>query len=464
MRRTDLTGRVGSTYHTGRHRIGLAILAFAAIVLLGDAVRSAILSPTSSDDSRQAPAARNQAADERVARIRAWSDAIYQHRPGEVDKPVFVLLQYRSDELVSMLDDVGALLNRLEAVYVRGRRPDDTFFVSFAGGSFKVRDVESALNLPEDEVARRDLTRFVKRAAILQMDTAMLIDTEGVAFQSRAAASDRSALIVAKDGQNEGRVLVNQHWVFGRRLLERVQPDPTRDEMVKLWYYAAASLMLNRSAFGDLAIHLGTAQTLFRNDARLHFYSGAMHESFSGERVQSVAREFVVSRDTRPQVENADAERKLAAAFFERALELDPNLVEARLRLGRVRGLQGRHEEAASLLKLALAATSDTLLHYYGQLFLGREEAALGHHDEARAAFERAAVLSPRAQSPRLALSQMARAGGDRAGAIKPLRELLRQPATTETDPWWAYDTAAGRHLKDLLTELRKPFLAGGRQ
>jgi hypothetical protein len=41
------------------------------------------------------------------------------------------------------------------------------------------------------------------------------------------------------------------------------------------------------------------------------------------------------------------------------------------------------------------------------------------------------------------------------------LRQVLRGPATTEDDPWWLYDTAAGRHKNAQLAELRKPFLAG---
>jgi tetratricopeptide (TPR) repeat protein len=461
MHRIYPPGRVGHVFRNGRHWTALAVLAFVSVVFAGDRARSAIPSPVILYASRPAPATQNLTADDRIARLRAWTDAVYQHRPGAADAPVLAILRWQQRELVSVLDDVRDLLSRLAAVYTRGRGAGNRLFVTLADASFTMQDVKSMLRLTEDEITHRDPTRFVKRAAILQMDAAIVIGTEGVAYQTRAPASDPSALIVANDGQSAGRVFVNEHWAFGRMLLKGVQPDPARDEMVRLWYCTAAAALHSQSAFGDLAIHLAAAQSLFRNDADLLFYNGAMHESFSGERIQTVVRELVTSKGARPNVPNADTERALAASFFEQALERNPDLVEARLRLGRVRGLQGRHDEAVSHLRLALAATGDTLLQYYGQLFLGREEVALGHRAQAQAAFERAAALYPRAQSPRLALSQLARAAGDRAGALASLRQVLRGPATTEDDPWWLYDTAAGRHMNALLAELCKPFLAG---
>ena len=54
---------------------------------------------------------------------------------------------------------------------------------------------------------------------------------------------------------------------------------------------------------------------------------------------------------------------------------------------------------------------------YYRSLFTGDAAEALGHVDEARAAYERAAVLYPKAHSPRFALSQMAARDGNTIAA-----------------------------------------------
>ena len=75
------------------------------------------------------------------------------------------------------------------------------------------------------------------------------------------------------------------------------------------------------------------------------------------------------------------------------------------------------------------------------QLFLGRAEEARGHDEAARAAFERASALYPNAQSPRLALSQIARRAGNRAAAQRELQAIAQLPddERRREDPWWLY-------------------------
>jgi hypothetical protein len=82
--------------------------------------------------------------------------------------------------------------------------------------------------------------------------------------------------------------------------------------------------------------------------------------------------------------------------LYKRALERNPELVEARIRLGRVLGLRGHHDEAIDQLKQGLT-TSEPLLQYYANLFLGAEFDALGNGAEARRSYERAAAIEPRA-------------------------------------------------------------------
>ena len=64
---------------------------------------------------------------------------------------------------------------------------------------------------------------------------------------------------------------------------------------------------------------------------------------------------------------------------------------------------------------------------YHGSLFTGDAAEALGHMDEARAAYERAAVLYPMAHSPRLALSQMAAREGDTIAASQTLELVVSE-------------------------------------
>ena len=63
----------------------------------------------------------------------------------------------------------------------------------------------------------------------------------------------------------------------------------------------------------------------------------------------------------------------------------------------------------------ALQETTEPTLVYFGTMFLGDAEQALGHRERAQAAYERALALFPDAQSVHLALAQLARRFGDRA-------------------------------------------------
>ena len=151
-----------------------------------------------------------------------------------------------------------------------------------------------------------------------------------------------------------------------------------------------------------------------------------------------------------------------AAKLFGRALEADPSLLEARIRLGRVLHLLGRADDARRELRGAVeslggvpAAEDAALLAYYAELFLGATEEELRRHDAARAAYARAAALHPDAPSPRLSLSHLAFQAGDRAGALDQLRAGL-EPARQgpDRDPWWRYHIAPGRSVDERFRQL----------
>jgi tetratricopeptide (TPR) repeat protein len=104
----------------------------------------------------------------------------------------------------------------------------------------------------------------------------------------------------------------------------------------------------------------------------------------------------------------------------------------------------GRHAPAAEHLRRAIAEGATGELLYLAHLFLGRAEEAAGHPDPARSAFARASELYPNAQSPRLALSQLARRAGNRQAAQRELQALAALPddERRREDPWWFYFNA----------------------
>jgi len=106
-----------------------------------------------------------------------------------------------------------------------------------------------------------------------------------------------------------------------------------------------------------------------------------------------------------------------------------------------VLGDLGQHEQAVAELRRAVQNGAADQLLYFAHLFLARNHEALGNYDEARAELERAAALFPQAQTPRLALSHIARRTGNRAAAQRELQLLATMPAgeRQREDPWWNY-------------------------
>jgi tetratricopeptide (TPR) repeat protein len=153
-------------------------------------------------------------------------------------------------------------------------------------------------------------------------------------------------------------------------------------------------------------------------------------------------------------------ELELARKFFQRAVTANPNFAEARLRLGHVSGLLGYHNQAVSELQAATAAVTDPQMQYYAALFLGNELAVLGRIADARKEFERAAALYPTAQSPLLALSELAHSNGDIPNASIAIERAFAVAARgrQRNDPRWKYDLVPEDKAAALLLKMRKVF------
>jgi tetratricopeptide (TPR) repeat protein len=143
----------------------------------------------------------------------------------------------------------------------------------------------------------------------------------------------------------------------------------------------------------------------------------------------------------------------LAADRYERALSLDPRLVEARLRLGRVRLLQGRLDQALRELEPVAAQAGDPRLRYLARLFQGRVLEALADFEGSAAAFRAAADIVPGAQSALIALARALDRLGDPGAAQAALEGASRSGGPE--DPWWDYLSGQPRRLAPWRDELR---------
>lgn len=288
-------------------------------------------------------------------------------------------------------------------------------------------------------IAKTDPDRanqILLRGAALHADIARLIPDDVV----RRSPSQKTTYAV-RDGRWLGVRYVSIHWQLGRSLLDSVVPAPAQHPGVREWYLETCAELLRLRQFAAAVDHYSRARQLFPSDPVILFVSGALHERFASTALQAAAESITESDRTSAAVSATRGELGRAERFFRDSLVYRPNHVEARLRHGRVLDDLGRHEEAAAELRRAITDGASGPLLYLAHLFLGRAEEALGRDHAARAAFERALALYPNAQSPRLALSQIARRAGDRAAAQRELQAIAKLPddERRREDPWWVY-------------------------
>jgi tetratricopeptide (TPR) repeat protein len=288
--------------------------------------------------------------------------------------------------------------------------------------------------LAKTDVARANQTLL--RGAALHADIGRLIPED----TARKSPTQKEAYAV-RDGRWLGIRYISMHWQLGRSLLDGIMPDPALEPGVRAWYHELATDLLRMRQFAAAADHFARARQMYPTDPDILFASGVLHERFGSTALQAAAESINESNRAAPSVSSARGELARAERFFRDSLAYRPDRIEARVRHGRVLDDLDRHEEAAVELRRAIAEGAGGDLLYLAQLFLGRAEEALGNREASRAAFERASALYPNAQSPRLALSQIARRIGDRAAAQRELQFISKLPddERRREDPWWLY-------------------------
>jgi hypothetical protein len=335
-------------------------------------------------------------------------------------------------------------------------------------GSWPIRDLETVIDgARSGRLADRPyLNPLLLRGALLHTDIARF---------GPSPPGGRQDVALARDGRYEGTAS-SVHWDFARAFLDEISPHPATDPAVRLWYRAVAAHMVSEARLGDAVSHLRRAVQLLPADRDILFAIGCMRESLAAPDRQAVMdamrQPAPLSRgrfgnmdgpsDGRsPEVGSAPDELRKAEKAFRAALDVDPAFADARLHLGRVLGLRGQARAAADELA-RIPEWSEPVLRYCAALFLGRQHEALGDPAAAHEDYRRAAALYPRAQSPHLATSALARRSGDRAGANAAIAPLLALPAdaAARDDPWWAYGRSP-RNADELVREMYR-VLGGG--
>src|SRR5262245_2428886 len=420
----------------------------------------------------------------RITTLEAWLSAVERHRPGALDESLRLVSGWNQEQLRLIWIDTLTIVSLVRVPGValfyyipqesgasspgeQGQqvsslaRTSDRRVLYTSGELRQLRQLAKTVSSDGKPGPENDI---LKRGALLHADVAV------AGLNARSELPDRPGpgglTLFMSDGQQLGLQNTISHWNMGRRLLDAVRPvdsksslqarpDPAADDFVRRWYIAGAAYM-TRVRNIELA-HFTRALQLFPDDPDLLFFAASAHESFAGVRTQSVMRSLKARRDVSFGIKDEDGELRLAEQMYKRALDRNPRLVEARIRLGRVLGLRGHHDEAIDQLKQGLS-TGEPLLQYYANLFLGGEFEAVGNGAEARRSYERAAAIEPLAQSPLFGLSRLADQAGDRIAAREAIARVLELPPNDyeRTDPWWVYEVAQSRDVDRLLADIRQ--------
>jgi tetratricopeptide (TPR) repeat protein len=387
--------------------------------------------------------------------LEQWVTVVETHVPGSVDAPLGQAAAWEANDLRKLWNDVHVLLvittaPRTTALIIpplsfepQVRSSRDQRTVSFR------KDERKALEALAARVRARGLNETAHRAAMLHTDIVTVASS--IATPSSTASGAQTRWTIGDGtGMRGGQSL---HWELARAVLTYVQPDPRRDFFVRDWYRATVANAQAIEYFDT--VQLGNGLRLFPDDPELLLLAGAEREAMATPLFQAFAKSL--SRTALLSgISSEDDELGSAAAFYRRALSVSPDFAEARLRLGRVLGLQGRHADALEELRRASPGSLDRMHQYFALLFLGQALEGAGNTAEALDAFEQAAGLVPDARTPYLAIARLARERGDRARTQTSLERALAPIDIDDTiDPLWMYRSTPGRRRVSMLDDVR---------
>jgi len=245
------------------------------------------------------------------------------------------------------------------------------------------------------------------------------------------------------------------------RLL-RAAPPATPGLVFERRFYLVATLAAHCSGDPGLGFGLATdGLKLDPEDPELLTALGATIETVAALREyepspdasRRSARSGGYSTETGLAGSLAGANLDDAVARYRRALERDATLAEARLRLGRVRLLRGRADDALREFdRVALEARLPDQ-RYLARIFAGRALEALGDLRGAAERYRGATALLPEAQTGQLALGRVLGRLGDAGGSQAALERA--STASDVNDPWWDYLSGQPQRISPLMDELR---------
>jgi tetratricopeptide (TPR) repeat protein len=308
----------------------------------------------------------------------------------------------------------------------------------------------------DEAVAALENTSEDERAAELEaLRRVNVFPDAGSGVLMRASVllhTDRATLERARRKSGIGRPCgLNDHDTFARAVAKLMLVRKDGRGFVQRWFQAMALASQRDLCGADVAVWTKAGLDWFPRDASLYLVRGTAAET---EGTFAPTLDFIAldRGDENAQEYRAERALKAASQALDKAVALDPELHEARLRLGRTLWRLGVSREARTHLeRVARSAQAPTLV-YLSQLFLARVYVDEGRFADAERAYRAALAAQPGSQAAVLGLAELqARRDGIAATRALVTDALAHAPRKDARDPYWSYAGAfAGGGEKEL--------------
>ncbi len=257
--------------------------------------------------------------------------------------------------------------------------------------------------------------------------------------QTKAAAmlhSDVSMMIAVTDNR-----LSRQHADLAKQLVLALPNEAARFKERWQAYTLGPALVQHDLRLATLAMRQGLDE--YPRSADLLALGGTIHELAARGLTADIRGVWMPNR----QIED---ELQAAVSAYRRALELDPALLSARLRLGWTFSINSSGEHAREQLRMVIESSRNVEQRYLAHLLLGGIAEQEGHPEAAYDEYEQAHAIRRDAQSAHLALMRVASMTGrvDRAASLA--EEYARRAPVSE-DPWWGFSMGLDTELSTWL-------------
>ena len=307
---------------------------------------------------------------------------------------------------------------------------------------------ETSLNETVNRFCTREDVRPALRIVRMRIAAALLTETAFVRIQSSSVAW-------------QDPYLSSAHALM-RKLAEMADDgrdgagDPER-RFVRDWYLLVASFRHGRAEVGWSRAYLSEARERFAKDPQVLLVTGSDHEMVSDVTAGYIRRFSANGRSFNESKINPEKELEEAEKDFKQSAALAPDLAEARLRLGRVLMRRGDLDGATRELRGALAHAVQDQIRYLAWLFLGLVDVDRGDLESAEKSYLEALRLFPRAQTVKVAMSELAYLKGRDGDAAAQIVALLQ--SFVREDPWWGYLLGDSWHFEARLAGMRAEAL-----